>query len=57
MQFAKDARECALVLLEVGEEAPEHKDRAFVAAQMWLSLALIEEQLANWANQVERQTS
>jgi hypothetical protein len=57
MQFANDVWERALVLLEVGEEAPEHKGRAFVAAQMWLSLAAIEEQLAAWANQVEGETS
>jgi hypothetical protein len=55
MQGAREARECALVLLKVGKEAPEHKSRAFVAAQMWLSLAMIEEQLAVWANQVEHE--
>jgi hypothetical protein len=53
MQFARDARARALVLLE-RKEAPE---RAFAVAQMWLSLAVIEDQLAIWASQIELETS
>jgi hypothetical protein len=55
----KRCRERALALLELGEKADipeEHKTKAVAVAQMWLSIAVIEDQLAIWANQIEQST-
>ena len=49
----------ALVLLEIGEKAtaPEHKAKALAIAQMWLSLADLEDVLAILAEEVKSETA
>jgi len=48
-------RQHALVLLEIAKEAPEFKDRATALAQMWLTLAALEDQTTVWAHHAERE--
>ena len=45
MQFATECRERALVLTEMAKEAPEFKGRLLVVAQLWLTLATLEDQI------------
>jgi hypothetical protein len=53
MQCARDARAHALVLLDVGEEGSEYKRRAFAVAEIWLTLAILEDALTLWMDQVK----
>jgi hypothetical protein len=57
MQSARDARAHALVLLEVGEEDSEHKRRALAVAEIWVTLAILEDALTLWMDQVKRETT
>ena len=57
MRFSTNCRQHALVLLELANEAPELKDRAVALAQMWLSLALLEDQLTFGMDERERRSS
>jgi hypothetical protein len=54
----KHCRERALALFEVGEKSkiPEYEIKAIALAQIWLTLAIIDDQLAIRASQVERET-
>jgi len=45
MQFATECRERALVLMEIAKETPEFKDRFLAVAQLWLTLAALEDQI------------
>jgi hypothetical protein len=45
MRFADACRNHALLLLEIAKEAPEFKDRATDLADMWLTIADLEDQL------------
>ena len=49
MQFADDCRERALALISKDSGAPMDP-----TAQLWLTLAIVEDQLALWAAQIER---
>ena len=51
-----DCRAHALILLEIGERSdlPEHKMQAIAVAQMWLTLAVLEDANTLRMNQVER---
>jgi hypothetical protein len=53
MKSARDGRECALALLEVGDEAPGHTGRVAVA-ETWLRLAILQDSLSLWMDEVER---
>jgi hypothetical protein len=59
MQLAKDARASALVLLESTKEITDLnlKDQALHHAQMSLTLAILEDAIALWVDQVERETA
>ena len=48
MRLSDDCRQHALVLLEIAHEAPEFRDRAVALAQMWLTLAVLEDQTTVW---------
>jgi hypothetical protein len=50
MQFADDCRERAVAL--IGKDDP--KAPMDQSALMWLSLAILEDQLVYWAAQIER---
>jgi hypothetical protein len=52
MQFADTCWERALALLPKDSKAPKDP-----AAQMWLTLAVIEDQLILWAAQIERESN
>jgi hypothetical protein len=54
----KHCRERALALLEVGEKSKiaEYEIKAVALAQMWLTLAIIDDQLSIWASQIETKT-
>lgn len=52
MQFATECRERASVLTEMAEQAPEFKVRLLVVAQMWLTLATLEDQINVSVDQV-----
>jgi hypothetical protein len=43
------ARQRALMLLEISNSSPEFRARLAAMAEMWLSLAVIDEQLCGWA--------
>jgi hypothetical protein len=45
------------VLLEIGKESPAFKDQMLALAQMWLTLAVLEDQIIIWADQAERESS
>ena len=45
MQFATECRGRALVLTEMAKQAPEFRDRLLVVAQLWLTLATLEDQI------------
>jgi hypothetical protein len=43
------ARQRALMLLEISKRAsPDFRDRLVLIAEMWLSLAIIDDQLSTW---------
>jgi hypothetical protein len=50
----KDLHARALILLDVGEKAnaPEIKAKAAAVAQMWLTIAALEDALVHWRGQV-----
>ncbi len=45
MQLATECRKRALVLMEIATSAPEFKDQLFVVAQLWLTLAALEDKI------------
>jgi hypothetical protein len=54
MQHSNDCRERALVCLAISSESTQFKDQTLAIAQMWLTLAAIEDMIKLWKNQVER---
>ena len=54
MQFATECREHALVLTEMAKQAPEFRDRLLVVAQLWLTLATLEDQINASVDQVQK---
>jgi len=50
-----DCRAHALILLEIAERSdlPEHKMQAVAVAQMWLTIAVLEDANTLWMGQVE----
>jgi hypothetical protein len=52
MQFADDCRHKALALLETANEGQEDKDQATDLARTWLVIALMEDMITVWADQV-----
>jgi hypothetical protein len=51
MQFATECRERASVLTEMAKETPEFKDRFLAVAQLWLTLATLEDQINTGVDQ------
>lgn len=45
MQFATECRERASVLTQMAKQTPEFRDRLLVVAQLWLTLATLEDQI------------
>jgi hypothetical protein len=54
MQFATEYRERASVLTEMAKQAPEFEDRLLVVAQLWLTLATLEDQINIGVDQVDK---
>jgi hypothetical protein len=54
MQHANDCRERALVYLAISSESTQFKGHALAIAQMWLTLAAVEDMIELWDNQAER---
>jgi hypothetical protein len=52
MTFANDCRERALALIAKASKGPTDP-----LAQMWLVLAVVEDQLVYWAAQLERESA
>jgi hypothetical protein len=52
MQFADDCRQKALAHLETANEGQGDKDHAADLARTWLVIALIEDMITVWADQV-----
>jgi hypothetical protein len=52
MRFADDCRRKALALLETANEGQENNDQATDLARAWLVIALIEDMITVWADQV-----
>jgi hypothetical protein len=51
------ARERALVLLETAKRSLLPKDQALLLAQMWMMVAVLEDMLTIWADEVKRETT
>jgi hypothetical protein len=57
MRLSDHCWQHALVLLEIADEAPEFKDRAVALAQMWLTLAVLEDQTTVLAHRAGGESS
>ena len=54
MQFAADCRKHALVLMEIAKESPKFSARLLGVAQLWLTLATLEDQINTSVDQADK---
>jgi hypothetical protein len=52
MRYADDCRHKAMALLETANEGQEDEDQTTNLARMWLVIALMEDMITVWADQV-----